>query len=90
MTKSAAQTYVPWRDRAFVSIREVAQIVARSPDWVRNRIGEGRLVGRQLQAGGPVVVTVASLVKFIDGVEATASPIRVKTSTIYLAVNNDP
>ncbi|MBX9467068.1 MAG: hypothetical protein KL839_04070 [Rhizobium sp.] len=90
MTKSAAETYVPWRDRAFVSVREVAQIMARSPDWVRNRIGEGRLVGRQLQAGGPVVVTVASLVKFIDGVEANAPPVRVKTSAIYLAVNNDP
>lgn len=89
MTKTA-QTYVPWRDRAFVSVAETAQIMARSPDWVRNRIGEGRLAGRQIQAGGPVVVTVASLVKFIDGVEATASPVRVKTSTIYLAVNNDP
>ena len=89
MTKSAAQTYVPWRDRAFVSVREVAQIMARSPDWVRNRIGEGRLIGRQIQAGGPVVVTVASLARFIDGVEA-AAPVRVKTSAIYLAVNNDP
>ncbi|MCD1265517.1 hypothetical protein B5M44_20760 [Shinella sumterensis] len=90
MTESAAQTYVPWKDRAFVSIREVAQIMARSPDWVRNRIGEGRLVGRQLQAGGPVVVTVASLVKFIDGVEAIAPHVRVKTSAIYLAFSNEP
>lgn len=89
MTKPA-QTYVPWRDRAFVSVAETAQIMARSPDWVRNRIGEGRLTGRQIQAGGPVVVTVASLMHFIDGVEATASPVRVKTSAIYLAVNNDP
>ena len=89
MTKSAAQTYVPWRDRAFVSVREVAQIMARSPDWVRNRIGEGRLVGRQLQAGGPVVVSVPSLARFIDGVEA-APPVRLKTTSIYLAVNNDP
>lgn len=89
MTKSAAQNYVPWRDRAFVSVREVAQIMARSPDWVRNRIGEGRLVGRQLQAGGPVVVTVGSLMHFIDGVEATP-PVRVKTSAIYLAFSNNP
>ena len=89
MTKSAAQTYVPWRDRAFVSVREVAQIMARSPDWVRNRIGEGRLVGRQLQAGGPVVVSVPSLARFIDGIEA-AAPVRLKTTSIYLAVNNDP
>ncbi|WP_312417786.1 hypothetical protein [Shinella sp.] len=89
MTKSAAQTYVPWRDRAFVSVREVAQIMARSPDWVRNRIGEGRLVGRQLQAGGPVVVTVPSVVNFIDGVEA-APPVRVKMNAIYLAFSNEP
>lgn len=85
---NTAQTYIPWRDRAFVSAREVAQIMARSPDWVRNRIGEGRLVGRQIQAGGPIVVTVSSLVKFIDGVEA-APPVRPRTSAIYLAVNND-
>lgn len=89
MTKSAAQTYVPWRDRAFVSVAEAAQIMARSPDWVRNRIGEGRLTGRQIQAGGPVVVTVASLASFIDGIEA-AAPVRLKTTSIYLAVNNDP
>lgn len=89
MTNTAAQSYIPWRDRAFLSVREVAQIMARSPDWVRNRIGEGRLIGRQLQAGGPVVVSVPSLARFIDGVEA-APPVRVKTSAIYLAVNNHP
>jgi len=92
MTKSTAQNYIPWRDRAFVSIAEAAQIIARSPDWVRNRIGEGRLVGRQLQAGGPVVVTVASLERFIDRVEIAAAPpeVCVTRPRLYLAISNDP
>jgi hypothetical protein len=85
MTNAAA--YIPWRDRAFLSIREASQIMARSPDWVRNRIGEGRLVGRQLQAGGPVVVTVHSLIDFIEGVE-TVPRTRPRPAAIYLAVDN--
>lgn len=92
MTKSASQNYVPWQYRAFVSVAEAAQIVARSPEWIRNRIGEGRLDGRQLQAGGPVVVTVASLARFIDSIETPPPPpaARVGRPRLYLAVNNDP
>jgi hypothetical protein len=62
--------YIPWRDRAFVSITEAGEIVARSPDWIRNRIGEGRLEIRRLSAGGPAVVTVDSLLRLIDGAQA--------------------
>lgn len=84
---TSATAYIPWRDREFLNIREASQIMARSPDWVRNRIGEGRLVGRQLQTGGPIVVTVHSLIDFIEGVE-TMPPVRPRSAAIYLAVDN--
>ena len=89
---NTAKTYVPWRDRAFLSVNEAAQIMARSPDWIRARLGEGRLDGRQLQSGGPVVVTVASLVRFIDRVETAATPpvVCATRPRLYLAVSNDP
>lgn len=86
MTKSAT-AYVPWRDRAFLNIREASQIMSRSPDWVRNRIGEGRLIGRQLLPGGPVVVVVSSLIDFIEGVEAMPAA-QPKTTKLYLAIDN--
>jgi hypothetical protein len=55
----APQTqYVPWRDRAFVSVREAGEILARSPDWIRKRALECRLEERRLSAGGPTVITV--------------------------------
>lgn len=82
-----ATAYIPWRDRAFVSVKEAAVIMARSPDWVRNRIGEGRLTGRQVMEGGPIVVCVASLIEFIDGVETAPAP-RIRPRRIYLAINN--
>ena len=90
--------YIPWRDRAFVSITEAGEIVARSPDWIRNRIGEGRLEIRQLSAGGPVVVTVDSLLKMVDGAQAVKTPQQSKRCaprskpakpTLRLVVNND-
>lgn len=92
MTKSTAHNYVPWRDRVYVNVAEAAQILARSPDWIRNRLGEGRLDGRQLQSGGPVVVTVTSLVRFIDRVETAATPpvACVTRPYLYLAISNDP
>jgi hypothetical protein len=80
--------YVPWRDRAFVSIPEAAEIVARSRDWVRNRIGEGRLHGCQVTAGGPLVVTVVSLSGLIDGVISASPKPRHRSSALYLAVDN--
>ena len=60
------KTYVPWRDRAFLSLDEAGVIVARSADWVRTRICDGQLEGIRLQKGGPLVVTVLSLAAFID------------------------
>lgn len=55
-----------WRDRAFVTVAESASILARSPDWIRDRVGEGRLDGRRLTQGGPLVVTVASVLRLIE------------------------
>lgn len=63
------ETYVPWRDRAFVSIPEAAAIVARSTDRIRDWLGEGRLDGCRLTPGGPLVVIVPSLVRFVDEIE---------------------
>ena len=78
--------YIPWRDRAFVSIAEAAEIVARSPDWVRNRLGEGRLHGCQVSKGGPTVVTVPSLANLIE--HAAAGSPHARGPALYLAVNN--
>jgi hypothetical protein len=90
--------YIPWRDRAFVSIVEAGEIIARSPDWVRNRIGEGRLETRQLSAGGPAVVTVDSLLRLVDGAQTATAPhpskrrpprTKLAKPTLRLVINND-
>lgn len=78
--------YVPWRDRAFVSIAEAGEIVARSSDWVRNRLAEGRLRGCRVTPGGPLVVTVRSLAELIEGALQAAPPTRAPR--LYLAVDN--
>jgi hypothetical protein len=90
--------YIPWRDRAFISIPEAGEIVARSPDWIRNRIGEGRLEIRRLSVGGPVVVTVASLLRLVDSARAAEPQQTIKRRaprpkpakpTLRLIINND-
>lgn len=62
--------YIPWRDRVYISISETAEILARSPDWVRWRLCSGRLTGARLKKGGPLVVTVASVLDFISQIAA--------------------
>lgn len=42
---------IPWRERAFVTQREAAEICARSVDWVRTQIGSSRLQAVQLAKG---------------------------------------
>jgi hypothetical protein len=66
------ETYVPWRDRAFLSMPEAAAIVARSTDRIRDWIGEGRIDGCRLTLGGPLVVMVPSLIRFVDEIEPAA------------------
>jgi hypothetical protein len=62
-------TYFPWEHRAFLSIDETAEILSRSPIWVRRRLIDGRLIAYQLTAGGPSVVSVASVRQMIDSAQ---------------------
>lgn len=55
-------TYIPWRERAFVSIGEAAEIFARSPTWVRERILDGHLSAYQLTPAAPLDVSVESII----------------------------
>jgi len=64
--------YIPWRERAFLTIQETAEILARSPDWVRVRIEMGDLDGARHMQGAPLVVTVPSVLRFIAGIERVA------------------
>ena len=66
------QTDIPWRERAFLSAAEAAQIVARSPDWIRSTIAEGRLDAIRLTPAGPFVVSVSSLIALIAAAEPIA------------------
>jgi hypothetical protein len=77
---------------------EAGEILARSPDWIRNRIGEGRLETRQLSIGGPAVVTVDSLLRLVDSAQAAKTPQPSKKRaprskpakpTLRLVINND-
>jgi hypothetical protein len=78
---------VPWRDREFVSIGECAQILARSPDWVRERLHMGDLRGYRICKGAPMVVGVWSVQALIDRAEPVA-PRPSRASPLYLAVDN--
>lgn len=63
--------YVPWRERAFVSLEEAAQITSRSSDWIRERLRGGMLRGAR-RRGGPMVVAVPSLIELIAEFEPVA------------------
>lgn len=76
------QSYVPWRERAFVSPVEAAEIVGRTPGWVRERTFEGRLEAVQLTAGGPMAITVASLRRLIEGAKPARPAARRHRTTI--------
>lgn len=78
---------VPWREREFLSIAECAQIMARSTDWVRERIRMGDLRGYRLSAGSPLVIAAWSLQALIDRAEPVAPSPR-RSSPLYLAVDN--
>lgn len=59
----AKSIYVPWRERAFVSVDEAAEIFARSPTWVRERILDGHLSAYQLTPAAPLDVSVESIIR---------------------------
>ena len=83
---------IPWSACAFVSVAQAARIVARSPDWIRNQVGEGRLEAARLSAGGPIVVVVSSLQLLIKDVRpvspAEISPRPPPRSKPRLVVSN--
>lgn len=86
------EVYVPWQQRLFISIPEGAAILSRSTERVRTWIAEGRLDGRRLTPGGPLAVTVASLLRFAEELEtapADAAPEPTRWPPLRLVVNND-
>lgn len=61
---------IHWRDRLFLTVPQAASIFARSPGWIRDRAAEGRLELASVMKGGPLVVTVSSVVSLADEFEA--------------------
>ena len=94
---SVANDYIPWRDRAFISVSEAAAIFSRSTTWVRNRIVDCSLDAFEPGAGGPAAVTVASVIALID---RTTKPqdercklqrsLGKRGSHLRLVINNTP
>jgi len=85
MKPQSRTAYVPWRERAFLSLEEAAEISARSPGWVRRRVIDGHLVGFRYMGGGPLVVSVPSLIAYVAAVEPVA-PADVKAPPTRLAL----
>jgi len=79
--------YIPWRDRAFLSLAEAAQIVGRSEHWIRRRLSEGRIEGVRLLRGGPIAIRAGSLANYVDSIE-TIEPVAVQPPALRLVVNN--
>ena len=83
---------LPWTACAFVSVAQAAKIVARSRDWVRTKVGEGRLEAARLSAGGPLVIAVPSLQRLVGSAQPVApiemSMRRPTRSKPRLVVNN--
>lgn len=66
--------HVPWRMREFVTVAEAASIVGRSPSWIRDRAGEGRLTAVRLQRAGGLLITVESLRRLVAEAEPARLP----------------
>lgn len=58
---------IPWRERPFVPLLMVSELLGVSPASVYRLETEGRLVFRHI--GGRTVVTVTSLIDFVDTAE---------------------
>lgn len=94
---AVTNNYIPWRERAFVSVSEAAAIFSRSTTWVRNRIVDCSLEAIEPGAGGPATVTVASVIALIDRTsnpqtepsKPRHSPAR-RDSHLRLVINNTP
>lgn len=81
---------LPWREREFISIGDAALIVGRSRTCVENLITAGQLDARRLPSGGPAVVTVASLLQYVDAAEPLAPRVFAATARtpLKLVVDN--
>jgi hypothetical protein len=58
-----------WRDCAFVTLAKAASILGYSVGTVRNLLFSESLRAVRLARGGPMFVTVESLIDVIDGAE---------------------
>lgn len=84
-------SYVPWRERLYLTIPETAQVFARSGDWVRSRVSRGDLEGVRRVAGAPLVVTVRSILSFaecMERVERAEPPVKAGRPRLALVVDN--
>lgn len=60
---------LPWEQCHFVSLANAARIAGRSHGWVRRAVRAGELDAFELTTGGPPVVTVRSLQRFLSEAE---------------------
>lgn len=80
-----------WRERAFVSPATAGLILGYSGSYIRRLVAAGVLNAVRPTKGGPMFVVVASIAKYVDGLEplnridaARALP----RAPLYLAVSN--
>ena len=76
-----------WRDCAFVSPAKAAAILGYSVGTVRNLLFNEGLRAVRLARGGPMFVTVESLIELIDGAEPVSKSelARLARSTVNSA-----
>ena len=72
--KRTDAAYVPWADRAFVTVGEAAQIMGQPTDWVWLHIDAGILVTVGFEHGGGIGVTTASVKALIAAIENAPNP----------------
>lgn len=60
------QKPIDCRSCEFVSLANAARIAGREPGWASDLVTAGVLEARRLPSGGPPVVTVESLARFLD------------------------
>jgi hypothetical protein len=78
-----------WRQLEFVSLQEAGRIVGRSRQWAADAVQFGYLDAVRLPSGGPMVVTVRSLERFVRHAQRKApAPKRAKPAALELIVDN--
>lgn len=83
--------HVPWQERAFVSVQEAAQILARSPARVRGAVAAGALEAVRFKPNSAPLITVPSLLRMIARAEPVPEAVtrNWRKAHLTLAVNND-